>query len=136
MASKARILIIDDDVDTLMATQLLLQTRGFDVTTAASPDDGLRRLEQEKPDVVLLDVMMPDGIEGFQWLWSLRKHPDAAVRDVPVIVASSIHKTTSLRFRQGDADESGEYLPIQAFLDKPVDPDVLVRKIEGILGAG
>jgi hypothetical protein len=55
------------------------------------------------------------------------------VRDVPVIVVSSIHGTTAFRFHPGDADESGEYLPVQAFLDKPIDPDQLAQKIESLL---
>ena len=133
MADKVSVLVIDDDPDTLSTTQVMLESRGFEVATAASPDEGLRKLEEGKPDVVVLDIMMPHGIEGFQWLWNIRRHADAAVREVPVIVASSIHATTKTRFRAGDADESGDYLPVQGFFDKPVDPDELAAKITAVL---
>lgn len=131
--TKTKVLVIDDDPDTLSTTQMLLQSRGFEVVTAANAEEGLKELEQGKPDVVVLDVMMPHGIEGFQWLWSIRHHADTAVRDVPVIVASAIHETTKLRFDEGDADETGQYLPVQGFFDKPVDPDQLAAKIEAVL---
>jgi len=133
LANKTRILVIDDDLDTLDATRLTLESRGYEVATTANPEDGLRGIEKDRPDLVILDVMMPDGIEGFQWLWNVRRHPDEAVRTVPVIVASSIHKTTPLRFHEGDSDETGSYLPVQGFFDKPVDPDQLVERIEKVL---
>lgn len=135
MAGKAKILVIDDDPDVLRSTRLFLESRGFEVLTAAGPDDGMSRLEEDEPDVVVLDVMMPSGIEGFQWLWKLRRHPDPVLSEVPVIVVTSIHDTTSLRFHEGDSDESGDYLPAQALMDKPVDPDALAAKIQSLLAS-
>lgn len=133
MEKKTKILIIDDDPDFLDTTKLLMVNRGYDVVTAASPVDGLRMLEEARPDLIVLDVMMPQGIEGFQWVSKVRHHPDVSLRAVPIIVASSIHETTDVRFRQGESDESGDYLPVQAFLEKPIDPDRLAAKIEAIL---
>lgn len=135
MAGKARILVIDDDPDMLATTRLFLESRGHEVLTAAGPAEGMRQLEVEKPDVVVLDVMMPHSTEGFQWLWSVRRHADVALREIPVIVVTAIHETTRLRFHEGDADETGDYLPAQAFFDKPVDPDELVAKIETLVSS-
>lgn len=132
MGSKAKVLIIDDDPDILSTTRLFLEARGFQVVTAPGPKEGMEQFEEEKPDAIVLDVMMPNSTEGFQWLLKLRQHPDA--RNVPVIILTSIHETTRLRFHEGDADESGEYLPAQAFFDKPVDPDELASKIKDLLG--
>ena len=134
LPTNAKVLIIDDDQDILDSTGLLLETRGFRVHKASNPEDGMRELEEGKPDLIVLDVMMPHGTEGFQMLWSIRRHPDPALRDTPMIMLTSIHDTTRMRFREGDADETGEYLPVQGFLDKPVDPDKLSKKIEAILG--
>ncbi|MCL5103521.1 MAG: response regulator [Armatimonadetes bacterium] len=133
MGSNAKVLVVDDDPDMLGATRLFLEARGFRVVTAQSPGEGLRRLEEEEPDVVVLDVMMPNSTEGFQWLLRLRQHPDTKLREVPVIMLTSIHETTRMRFHEGDADETGDYLPAQAFFDKPVDPDLLAAKIETLL---
>ena len=133
LGTRAKVLVIDDDPDILTTSRLFLESRDFEVVTAAEYEEGLRLAEEERPDVVLLDVMMPHGTEGFHWVWQIRHHPDQALRAVPVIIVTSIHDTTSLRFREGDADETGDYLPVQGFLDKPVDPDELVSKIESVL---
>ena len=133
MTSKAKVLVIDDDQDLLSTTKLFLESRGFDVATAANGKDGMLELEQRKPDVVLLDVMMPDRTEGFHWLYELRRHSDSAVASVPVIIVSSIHDTTDMRVHEGDSDETGSYLPAQGFIDKPADPDMLACKIESVL---
>ncbi|HUV03522.1 MAG TPA: response regulator [Armatimonadota bacterium] len=135
MSAKAKVLVIDDDQDVLTTSRLFLQSRGFEVLTASEPEEGFRLAEQGRPDVVVLDVMMPHGTEGFQWVSRIRHHADAALRNMPVIILTSIHTTTGIRFREGDADETGDYLPVQGFLDKPFDPDELFRKIESILGS-
>ncbi len=135
MASKSKILIVDDDPDYRDATKLLLQDRGYEVVTAEGPDAGFKALEEARPDLIILDIMMPQGIEGFQWVSKIRHHTDTSLREVPIIVASSIHQTTGFRFGQGDSDESGDYLPVQGFLEKPLDPDRLAAKIEAILAS-
>ncbi len=133
LATKTKVLVIDDDQDILDTTRLFLESRGYEVLTAPSPNEGTRQLEDGKPDLVVLDVMMPHGTEGFNWLSKLRHHEDPKVRKLPVIVLTSIHDKTPLRFHEGDADETGSYLPAQAFIDKPIDPDKLVAKIEAVL---
>jgi len=133
MAGKARVLVIDDDADVLATTRLFLESRGYEVLVAAGPEQGMHELESGKPDVVVLDIMMPHSTEGFHWLWNVRRHTDKAIREVPVVVVSSIHQTTPMRFREGEADETGDYLPAQAFLDKPVDPDQLAAKIDALV---
>jgi len=133
MSTKARVLVIDDDPDVLSTSRLFLQSRGFEVLTASDGEEGFKLAEQERPDVVILDVMMPHGTEGFQWVWRVRHHPDPALQKMPVIIVTSIHGTTDLRFHEGDSDETGNYLPVQGFLDKPVDPDELAGKIESVL---
>ena len=133
MADHPKVLVIDDDPDVLLTTRMFLESRDFDIVTAEGPDEGMRLLEQEKPDAVILDIMMPTGLEGFKWVWKIRRHSEPSLRDVPVIIVSSIHQTTPFRFHQGDADETGDYLPVQGFLDKPADPDQLAAKIRAVL---
>jgi len=135
VTDKGRILVVDDDPDTLTTTRLFLESRGYEVLIAASAEEGTKQVEKERPDLVVLDVMMPHGIEGFQWVWSIRHHQDEALRSIPILLVTAIHETTRLRFHEGDADETGDYLPVQGFLDKPVDPDELARKIEAVLAA-
>ena len=133
MADNAKVLVIDDDPDMLETTRLFLENRKFQVITASSAEEGARQVEEGRPDVVVLDIMMPEGTEGFHWLWNLRRNPNPAVRDVPVIVVSSIGRAMGMDFEAGESDETGNYLPAQAFLDKPFDPDELAAKIEAVL---
>ncbi len=133
MGQKAKVLVIDDDPDILETSRLLLESRGYEVMTASGPEEGTKCLEEGRPDVVVLDIMMPHGTEGFNWLSKLRHHKDPQLRDIPVIILSSIHERTTFRFHEGESDETGEYLPAQAFIDKPIDPDLLAAKIEAVL---
>jgi len=80
---------------------------------------------------------MPKGTEGFQFVWELRNSPDAPIRDVPIIMLTGIHDHTELRFypQSGDGTyEAGEYLPVQDFLDKPIDVEKLLAAVEKQLG--
>lgn len=134
----AAILVVDDDPDFALATRLALERRGYRVSTAANPEEARRKVEEERPDLILLDIMMPTGTEGFHFVWALRHHPDAALRETPIVVMSAIHRTTDLRLYPEEADQEygpGEFLPVQAFLDKPVDLRELAHVIEAVLGA-
>ena len=131
-----KILVVDDDPDIVRATRLLLEGQGYRVVTAASAPEAKQALAAERPSLVLLDIMMPTGTEGFHFVWDLRRDPDPALRDIPIIVMSAIHRTTDLRLYPEEADQEyapGEFLPVQAFLDKPVDLRELVHVVENTL---
>jgi len=132
----AKILIVEDDPDIVAVTRMLLERRGYRIVTAADAPEGKRRVEGERPDLILLDIMLPLGTEGFHFVWDLRKHPDPVLRDTPIVVMSAIHRTTELRLYPDEADPEyapGEFLPVQAFLDKPVIFDELAHVVESVL---
>ncbi len=92
----------------------------------------MARAERDKPDLILLDVMMPSGTEGFHFVWDLRKDSDEALRDTPILIMSAIHQTTKDRFYPDQSDKDYqpyEYLPVQGFLDKPLNFDTLLGEI-------
>lgn len=128
----AKILIIDDDPDIRLAVQLCLEGAGHTVVPATAGPEGLQKVVSEKPDLIILDVMMNTTTEGFQVALKLRSlapdSPYLEYRDIPVLMLTAIHSTTPLRF---GPDE--EYLPVDDFVDKPFDPPVLVRKVEALL---
>jgi CheY-like chemotaxis protein len=128
----AKILIVDDDPDIVLAVRMALESAGHDVREAGSGAEGIEVLKAERPDLVILDVMMETHTEGFQMALKLR-NPDpaseyAAFRDLPILMLTAIHSTTPLRF-EPDID----YLPVELFVDKPIDPDDLLGKVDWIL---
>ena len=128
----AKILMIDDDPDIVMATRIPLEASGYEFDVAYNSQEGLKKVKEVNPDLIILDVMMESATEGFHVSLKLRdRSPDseyAAYRDIPILMLTAVHTTTPLRF-QPDQD----YLPVDAFLDKGTDPDELLAKIAELL---
>jgi len=136
LGENRRILVVDDDPDIVESLRMVLESANYDVETASSPQEALERTEACQPGLILLDIMMPDGTEGFHFVWKLRNECPAPVSQTPILVLSAIHSTTFLRFYPDRADGeygAGEFLPVQGFLDKPVEPAELLRQITKIL---
>ncbi len=128
----AKILIVDDDPDIVLAVRMALEKVGHKVIEAASGKEGIEKIEAECPDLMILDVMMETKTEGFQMALKLHS-PDptsefAQFKDIPILMLTAIHSTTPLRF-EPDID----YLPVELFVDKPIDPDDLVGKVDWLL---
>jgi CheY-like chemotaxis protein len=128
----ATILIIDDNPDMALAVSMPLEAAGYQVAWAQSGSEGLDRVLEIAPDLVILDVMMETSTTGFQVSLTLRSpdpsSPYARFRDVPILMLTAIHTTTSLRFGPDEA-----YLPVDDFVEKPVDADVLLEKVKTLL---
>ena len=132
----AKILVVDDEPNVARAIQLALEAKGHDVVTAGSKEEAEAVVVDCKPDLLVTDVMMPEGTEGFHLVWKIRQMQDEAVRGVPIIMVTGIHQTTKLRFYPDQTDgtyEPGEYLPVQAWLDKPVQVDDLLNTVNQVL---
>ena len=128
----AKVLIIDDDPDIVTAVRMSLESAGHQVIDAASGAEGVQKIKAERPELIILDVMMETHTEGFQLALKLHS-PDpsseyAEFRNIPILMLTAIHSTTPLRF-EPDID----YLPVELFVDKPIDPDGLIRKVDWIL---
>jgi len=123
-------LIIDDEPDMTTYLGTLLSDNGWRVRTANSADDGLALAKQETPDVVLLDLMMPDR-GGLSALLELRKTPSLTA--VPIVIVSGIQETLTHDFR-AFLDRFKHKQP-DAFLDKPVDPTTLLDKLNELTGS-
>lgn len=131
--NNVRILIVDDDPDQRLTMRLPLEASGYQVAEAKNAAEGLEMVKKVKPDLIILDVMMDTTTAGFQLALDLHssdpKSEYKEFRDTPIIMLTAIHTTTPLRFTPDE-----DYLPVQIFLEKPVDPDVLLAKIEESLG--
>lgn len=127
-----KILIIEDDPDMVTALRLPLEAQGYELSVASTGTEGLEKVKEVEPDLIILDVMMETTTAGFQVSLQLRS-PEAGseyanYRDIPILMLTAIHTTTSLRFGPDEA-----YLPVDDFVDKPVDPDILLQKVRALL---
>lgn len=134
---KKKILIVDDDADIVESMRLVLENSGYTVSSANSAEEGWTKVMTEKPDLVILDVMMPIGTEGFHFVWNLRSNEDKSISQVPVAIVTSIRDVTDLKlFPVGDREyKPGEYLPVQKFIDKPIHPKELLEAVKELLSA-
>ncbi len=125
----AKILIIDDDPDFVLALRVPLEARGFAVEEAGSAEEGIQKVLSVRPDLVILDVMMPAGYEGFDVARAIREQH--GLKDLPIVILTSLHDKHQVPYRFAP-DET--YLPVDVFLDKPVKAEALVKTVEDLLG--
>ncbi len=117
-----KILIVDDDRDTLRLVGLLLQRKGYEIIAAERGSQGLEKAFQETPDLILLDVMMPD-MDGFEVLKQVRENP--ATSGIPVIMFTA--KT------QVDDKVAGFEAGADDYLTKPTHPSELTARVKALL---
>ena len=126
---QGRILIIDDDPDITEAMSVVLTHKGYAIDTAADSSEGMERLGANRPDLIILDVMMRTSQEGFELSRKLKG--DAAYKEIPILMLTAVKDKTGLDFKSAAGEES--WLPVEGFLDKPVKPDVLLEKVESLI---
>ena len=127
MTKPGKVLVIDDDPDFLQVTQLALERDGHEVVAAADGAEGLHKAETERPEVVILDLLMAPQ-DGFAICESLRKTEEA--RRPAILVISAIGEKLHKSFSSLDV---GTRLDVDGYLDKPVDLHVLVRTVNELL---
>ena len=123
-----RILVVDDDPDLREATEIILSGAGYEVSLAASAAEAWRKLQAEKVDLFLLDVMMETETEGFHLAYKIRQ--DKKLKDLPIIVLTCIEEKTGEVL---EPEKSEDFLPVQAFLRKPLEPEVLKARIAELI---
>lgn len=146
-----RVLVVDDDENTRRFLSVALEANGYDAVTAEDGDDGFRKVEEQKPDLILLDVMMPKKT-GFVLFKQLRRKEE--FKDIPVIMLTAVAEaleddqshaegeTTerpfdslrdSLRRAITQMRDEGLVKP-EVFIDKPIDPEQLIREVKALIG--
>jgi len=123
----AKILVIDDDPDLVESVTMILESKNHDVIQAYGGIEGLKKAKEEKPDAIVLDVMMPDK-NGYEVCRELKA--DAEYSNIPILlltaVVSHIPNSTYTN-RMGMETEADDYV------DKPVEPKELVKLVERLL---
>jgi len=127
MAEKKKILLIDDDPDFVEAVKVIVENAGYDVRVAYDGAEGLEAVAQEKPDLIVLDVMMP-VMNGHEACAKLKSDPQTA--KIPIILLTAVaDRVTTSTYTHRDMleSEAEDYMP------KPVEPEELLSLIKGWL---
>lgn len=140
-----KILIIDDDEDIVESMKIVLKNSGYSVLSAASGAEGLAKAKSEKPDLIVLDVMLESIDKGFEVARELK---GGDLKTIPILMLTAIKEVTDINFNAGntytdqlpaDYFEGGapvkntDNLPVDAFYEKPIKPGELLSKIKTLL---
>ena len=127
MADKKKILLVDDDPDFVEAVKVIVESGGYDVTVAYDGKEGLEAVAEEKPDLIVLDVMMP-VMNGHEACAKLKA--DEATKGIPIILLTAVaDRVTTSTYTHRDMleSEAEDYMP------KPVEPGELLERIKSWL---
>jgi two-component system, OmpR family, alkaline phosphatase synthesis response regulator PhoP len=127
--SAKKILIVDDDPDITEAMTVVLETKGYEVAAAANSAEAMTQIMRDRPDLIILDVMMETQSEGF--VFSRQIKSSDATKDIPILMVTGVRDKVGIDFKDAAGDEA--WLPVEDFLDKPVKPDALLSKVESLL---
>ena len=128
MANQKSILIVDDDADFLESNKDLLESGGYKVFVAYDGVSGLALAKQERPDLMILDVMMATETEGFEVSRKIPETPE--LKGMAVLLVTGVRKAMQLPFSL-DPDET--WLPVREVLEKPVTPEELLHEVKRVL---
>ena len=127
MSTKPKIMVVEDNTDEAKLIKMILEPEGYDVVTALNGNEAKEKMKVEKPDFVVLDVMMPE-MDGFAFCSWIRSNDD--YKDLPVVLLTGVAKhirDTKYPLNgvmRADADD---------YLEKPIKPEVLLDTITKLL---
>jgi CheY-like chemotaxis protein len=123
-----KILVVDDDIDVLETRRIVLEHNNYDVVTATNVEVAREMLEKENIDCIILDVMMEKDSDGFTFAQEIKN--TETFKAIPIIMATAVNQRTKFKF---DIEKDGDFLPVEKFMEKPIDPDDLIVTIRGLL---
>jgi DNA-binding response OmpR family regulator len=123
LVTAKRILLVDDSELILQMAQLMLQRDRYEVVMARDGGEGVAKAQELKPDLILMDVIMP-GLDGFEAVRRLREHPDTS--HVPIVMVTSRAEAESM--------ETGYECGCSDYIIKPIDAAELLAKVKNLLG--
>jgi len=126
-----KILVVDDDPDMRLAIASVLRSRSYQVIEACDGYEALRRLKEGKPDLMLLDLLMP-GMDGFAVVKEL-KNAQEGYPSIPILIISSIREEASHRRYEL---EVGHKLDVDEYIEKPIEPFILLKRVEKLFSKG
>ena len=124
-----KILVVDDDQDIRESLQVILENQQYTVATAADKVEGMEKIKAERPDLIILDLMMTTWQDGFEMARELKKDPE--FKNMPILMLTGVKDQTGIDFKRAADDPTCG--PVDGFLEKPVEPNVLLAEVEKLL---
>ncbi|UCG31531.1 MAG: response regulator [candidate division WOR-3 bacterium] len=124
-----KILIVDDDVDFVEATKIVLEESGYDVEACLSAEACLEQLKANVPDLIILDVMMETDHSGFDLCREIKRN--LKTKEIPILMLTAVEQKYPMNFNRAAGDET--WLPVDVYIDKPVEASVLLERINKLL---
>lgn len=132
---KKKILIVDDDKDFVTVTKAVFETRPYECIYAYSASEGLEKIKEVAPDLIILDIMMEDISSGFKIVSELRMAKKGSVyfqySKIPILIVTNVQKATKLNFKE---KLGTPLVPVEDFIEKPIGPMKLLHKVDQLLG--
>ncbi len=124
---KKKILLVDDDIDLLEQSKISFESKGYEVFTAENVDEGWQTFQKEKPNAVVIDLIMEEHDSGFILSYKIKK--DEYGKNIPVFILTSATYLTGYKFGVS-TDEEKEWIYCDEIINKPAVTENLVEKIE------
>lgn len=122
-----KILLVDDDEDFTMMNRAVLVNNGYEVDSANNARDGLKKVKEFSPDLIILDLMMEHYDSGFTFSHQVKSTPET--KDIPIIMVTSVRRETNIPFDAGTREEK-EWIKVDEFVEKPINPEDLLALLE------
>jgi DNA-binding response OmpR family regulator len=124
-----KILVVDDDPDIREALSMILTSRGYQVVTAQDGIEGMATLKAERPDLLILDLLMPK-MDGFAMCKELQDPRWSKYSEIPILILSSVREEASRRRYEL---ETGLELNVDDYVEKPISSDILLDRVEKLI---
>ncbi len=127
--SHKKILIVDDDADIVESTKVVLEAKGYKVSSAGNRQNALAQIKEVMPDLIIMDVMLEKMSDGFDLSRELKS--DEKYKKIPMLMVTAIGDRTGFRFSEMAGDKV--WLPVDDYAEKPIKPEELISKVEKLL---
>lgn len=130
MKPKAKILVVDDDLDFIEISKLSLEGQGYQILSAFNAKEGWKMVEKQKPDLISMDLMMERLDSGMALSQKIKGHPQYTA--IPILMLTSIARDTGMDFTPRTGEDLRK-LNVDDFRSKPIKVHVLLEKVEKLL---
>lgn len=124
-----KVLIIDDDPDFTAIIRTILESEQYAVSAADNRTEGMEKIRAERPDLIILDVMMSTWSDGFEMSRELKNDPQ--YKNIPILMLTGVESKSGIEFKSNAGDP--EWLPVDGFLDKTAEPQVILDQVRKLL---